>query len=43
MAMKWGCAMRNIGQKYTMDPDLEIHQAYEGVNSTISKFNISQI
>ncbi|XP_063687410.1 uncharacterized protein LOC134820752 [Bolinopsis microptera] len=30
-AMKWGCAMRNIGQKYTMDPDLEVHEAYQGI------------
>ena len=35
MAMKWGCAMRNIGQKYAMDPDLEIHDDYQGVNNHI--------
>ena len=24
--------MRNIGEKYMLDPDLEINDAYEGVN-----------
>lgn len=30
-AMKFGCAMRNIGEKYMLDPDLEINDAYEGI------------